>query len=201
MASLGKVEAQSLGTYVKEEQLSPTGTVTEGRKFTDPNVHAMHDILHKLSSVTNHTQRQISEEVKTNTRMQQFTEMEKHGASVTINKYEILIREEQFGATLKNVYDIKNTATGKVLYEGIALFESVMVITKHLLKSGEANSFLTCDKIVDLDQQYSRHLSEASMYKSKIKKGAAGDQLGIYESKYSRAITQAKTVKSFILKG
>ena len=202
MANLGKIEAQSLGTYVKEELGQSDGApVTEGRKFTDPNVGAMHDILSKLSSVTNHTKKQITEQGKTNTKLRQLTEMEQEGSSVTINKYEIAIREEQFGATVKNVYDIKNTATGRVLYEGVALFESVMIITKHLLKSGETASFLECDRIIKLDQDYARHLTEASIYKAKIKKGATGDLLGIYESKYSRAIAEAKSTKTYILKG
>lgn len=199
MANLGKVEAQSLGTYTKDELIGNDGQITESRKFTDPNVHAMHDILSKLSTVTTQTKRQISEEVKTNTKLRQFTEMEQTGASVKLNKYEINIRQEQFGATSKNVYDITNTSTGQVLYEGLALFESVMIITKHLLRNGSA-AFQACDRVVDMDQQYSRYLSEASTYKARIKKGASGEQLGIYESKYSRAIAEAKAAKSNILK-
>lgn len=201
MANLGKVEAQSLGTYVKEELGQSDGQpVTEGRKFTDPNVGAMHDILSKLSNVTNSTKKTITEQSKTNTKLRQFTEMEQQGSSVKLNKYEISIREEQFGATIKNVYDITNTVTGQTLYEGLALFESVMIITKHLLKN-ETTSFLACDRVAGLDSDYARHLTEASIYKAKIKKGATGDLLGIYESKYSRAIAEAKSVKTHILKG
>lgn len=201
MANLGKIEAQSLGTYVKQELgQSDDKPITEGRKFTDPNVGAMHDILSKLSNVTTHTKKQITEQSKTNTKLRQFTEMEQEGSSVKLNKYEISIREEQFGATLKNVYDITNTVTGQVLYEGLALFESVMIITKHLLKN-ETTSFLACDRVAGLDSDYARHLTEASIYKAKIKKGASGDLLGIYESKYSRAIAEAKSVKTHILKG
>ena len=150
--------------------------------------------------VKNHTKKQITEQSKTNTKLRQFTEMEQQGSSVKLNKYEISIREEQFGATVKNVYDITNTATGQLLYEGLALFESVMIITKHLLKN-ETTSFLACDRVAGLDSDYARHLTEASIYKAKIKKGASGDLLGIYESKYSRAIAEAKSVKTHILKG
>jgi hypothetical protein len=201
MANLSKVEAQSLGTYAKKELLPGVSTVTESRKFTDPNVHAMQDVLTRLSSVTNSTKRQINEEVKTNTKIRQFTEMEQKGSSVKLEKYEITIREEQFGTTLKNVYDITNIKTGKQLYTGLALFESVMIITKHLLKSGESNTFLVCDKIVGFDNQYARYLTEASMCKAKMKRASTADQQGIYESKYTRAIDQAKAVKSHILKG
>ena len=201
MANLSKVEAQSLGTYAKKELLPESGAVTESRKFTDPNVHAMHEVLSKLSNVANSTKKQLNEEIKTNTKIRQFTEMEQEGSSVKLEKYEITIREEQFGATVKNVYDITNIKTGKQLYRGLALFESVMIITKHLLKGGESNTFLVCDKIVGLDEQYARYLTEASMYKAKMKRVADADQQGIYESKYSRAIAQAKAVKTHILKG
>lgn len=202
MANLGKVEAQSLGTYVKQEiGQSDSQPVTEGRKFTDPNVGAMHDILSKLSSVTSQTKKQITEESKTNTRLRQFTEMEQVSGGVRLSKYEINIREEQFGNTLKNVYDVYNVETNKKIYEGLALFESVMIITKNLLRNNPGTSFLICDRIAELDKDYARHLTEASIYKAKIKKGATGEQLGIYESKYSRAIAEAKSVKSLILKG
>lgn len=201
MASLGKVEAQSLGTYVKQELGQVDGQpVTEGRKFTDPNVGAMHDILSKLNNVATSTKRTITEQSKSNTRLRQFTEMEQEGTSVKINKYEISIRQEQFGNTIKNVYDLKNTVTGQMLYEGLALFESVMTITKHLLKN-ETTSFLACDRIAGLDSDYARYLNEASIYKSKIKKGGSAELLDIYESKYSRAIAEAKSTKTHILKG
>ena len=203
MANLGKVEAQSLGTYVKQEIGQSDGkVVTEGRKFTDPNVGAMHDILSKLSTVTTNTKQKITEQSKTNTRLRQFTEMEEVSGGVRLsNKYEINIREEQFGATVKNVYDVYHVETGKKIYEGLALFESVMIITKNLLRNNPGTSFLICDRIAELDKDYARHLTEASIYKARIKKGATGDQLGIYESKYSRAIAEAKSVKSLILKG
>jgi len=165
----------------------------------DPNVQAMAKILGRFQAVTEEAKTTLVEEAKENVRTRQLLNTEQTSRGVRIADYHVIVKEAQWGNKTKNVYDIVDLTTNEVIYSDLALFESAAAITKCLI-SGSATASLKCDQIFEADQTYARHLYDAAVYNSKIKRARDTEQLAIYESKYTRSHGLAKEARTRILK-
>jgi hypothetical protein len=170
---------------------------SSGAKAKDPDSQAMLDILTRLSRVNEQTREVISE--STDVVNKQLASTEQTASGVKIANYIVDIVESHVNGTVKNTYTITEAATGNVLYSDLALYESVMAITKQLLKNPAA-AFVKCNTIARLDEDYARHFYEAMSYKQRIQRTNDLDKRSLYESKYSRSVGMAKDAKRNILK-
>lgn len=165
--------------------------------FKDPNTNAMLDILTRLSVVNDQTRTVISE--NTDIRTKQLASTEETASGVKIANYVVNISEHDTGNGIRNTYSIYDTTIHKEIYSDLALYESVMAITKQLLKSGSI-AFIKCNAIAHLDADYAKNLYEAMAHKQRIKSTQDYDRKCLYENKYSRNIGLAKEAKRNILK-
>lgn len=168
-----------------------------GVKAKDPDSQAMLDILTRLNKVNEQTREVISE--STDVVSKQLASTEQTASGVRIANYIVDIAEATVNGTVKNTYSIIEAATGRVLYSDLALYESVMAITKQLLKN-PGSAFVKCNTIARLDEDYSKHFYEAMSYKQRIQRTNDLDKRSLYESKYSRSVGMAKDAKRNILK-
>lgn len=166
-------------------------------KFKNSNSQAMLDILTRLGAVNEQTRTVISE--NTNVRAKQLASTEQTSAGVRIANYVVDIAEHDTDAGTHNVYSIYDTVTQQTIYNDLALYESVMAITKQLLTPGNT-AFIKCNAIAKLDADYAKNLYEAMAYKQRIRSAQDYDRKCLYESKYSRNIGLAKEAKRNILK-
>jgi len=166
-------------------------------KFKDPNSQAMLDILTRLSTVNEQTRTVIAE--NSDIRTKQLASTEETSTGVKIANYVVNIAEHDTGHGVRNTYSIYDTTTHQEIYSDLALYESVMAITKQLLKSGSV-AFIKCNAIAKLDADYAKNLYEAMAYKQRIKATQDYDRKCLYENKYSRNIGLAKEAKRNILK-
>lgn len=158
---------------------------------------AMLEILTRLSKVNEQTQNVIME--SSNTRTRQLATTQKTESGVSIANYLVSITETEVNNTKRNIYTITDTASNQILFSDIALYESVMAITKQLILKKQ-DAWAKCDAIVQIDQDYARHLYEASALKCRIKESTDLDRRCLYENKYSRTIGMAKEARRSILK-
>lgn len=175
----------------------PSVTSTVDKSVKADESKAMLDILTRLSKVNEKTQTVIAENVDTRTRQLATTQKTERGVSIA--NYLVSITESENAGVKRNLYSILDTSTNEVLYQDIALYESVMAITRQLLLKKQI-SWKKCDEIIQLDQDYSRHLYEAGALKQRIQTATDMDRKCLYENKYSRTVGLAKEAKRNILK-
>ena len=175
----------------------PTVTSTVDKSVKAGESKAMLEILTRLSKVNEKTQTAIAESVDTKTRQLATTQKTERGVSIA--NYLVSITESENAGVTRNLYSIVDTATNEVLYQDIALYESVMAITRQLLLNKQI-SWKKCDEIIQLDQDYARHLYEAGALKQRIQTATDMDRKCLYENKYSRTVGLAKEAKRNILK-
>lgn len=198
MQNLGNVGNKNTISNIVSESASALENKTVS-KHPDPNVQAMAKILGRFQAVTEEAKTTLVEEAKENVRTRQLLNTEQTSRGVRIADYHVLVKETQWGNKTKNVYDIVDLATNEVIYSDLALFESAASITKCLI-SGSSTGSLKADQIYEQDQTYARHLYDAAVYNSKIKRVTDTEQRAIYESKYTRSHGLAKEARTRILK-
>lgn len=168
-----------------------------GRKLSDPDSQAMFEVLSRLNAVSDQTREAIAESNDIHSKQLAYTEETEKG--VRIANYIVDITETEINGRTRNTYGVTEASTGKVMYTDLALYESVMAITKNLLKPSET-AFKRCDLIAQLDADYSKNLHEAASHKVRIQSATDSERRAIHESKYSRNIGLAKEAKRSILK-
>jgi hypothetical protein len=198
MQNLGNVGNKSTVSNIVAEGSSALQNKTVSN-HPDPNVQAMAKILGRFQSVTQEAKATLVEEAKENVRTRQLLNTEETSRGVRIADYHVVVKEAQWGNKTKNVYDIVDLNTNEVMYSDLALFESAAAITKCLL-AGSSVSGIKCDQIYEADQTYARHLYDAAVFNSKIKRSTDLEQRAIYESKYTRSHGLAKEARTRILK-
>ena len=197
MQNLGNVGNKSTVSNIVAEGASALQNKTVNHP--DPNVQAMAKILGRFQSVTQDAKATLVEEAKDNLRTRQLLNTEETSRGVRIADFHVLVKETQWGNKTKNVYDIVDLNTNEVIYSDLALFESAAAITKCLL-TGSSVASIKCDQIYEADQTYARHLYDAAVFNSKIKRSSDLEQRAIYESKYTRSHGLAKEARTRILK-
>lgn len=198
MQNLSSVENKSAVSNIVAESASALENKSVN-KHPDPNVQAMAKILSRFQAVSEEAKTTLVEEAKENIRTRQLLNTQQTSRGVRIADYHVIVKETQWGNKTKNVYDIVDLTTNEVIYSDLALFESAAAITKCLI-SGSTTASLKCDQIFEADQTYARHLYDAAVYNSKIKRARDTEQLAIYESKYTRSHGLAKEARTRILK-
>jgi hypothetical protein len=189
----------NLGSLTQNPRISEgnNGSHNSVKTIKDADSQAMLDILIRLNSVNEKTMTVISE--STDIHSKQLASTEQTQSGVRIANYVVNITENSENGSKRNTYSIFDTSTQEEIYTDLALYESVMAITKQLLKPTDA-TFIKCDQIAKLDEDYAKNLYEAMAYKQRIKKTSDIDKKCLYESKYSRTIGLAKEAKRNILK-
>jgi light-regulated signal transduction histidine kinase (bacteriophytochrome) len=191
----------NLGSLTDGKSLQTGGTTgstqSSGKVLKDANSQAMFEILNRLNSVNEKTMTVIAED--TNIHHKQLASTEQTTSGVRIANYIVNITETTINGTSRNLYSIFDTDKQEEIFADLALYESVMAITKQLLKPSEV-TFIKCNQIAKLDADYAKNLYEAIAYKQRIKRTDDFDRKCLYESKYSRTIGLAKEAKRNILK-
>ena len=134
--------------------------------ITNPDTRAMANILEKLEASTRKTAVNLVEESYKHPDLKMAMNTSRSQSGVSVDNFEIVVEKQKIANITKNFYSIKDNATGEVLYNDLALFESAMSIVKRLMLGKQMQDV---SRIIDADQQYAAGLLESYDYKSKLK--------------------------------
>lgn len=148
----------------------------------------MYNILAKLEMATETATQKVINEQTT------LPVGEKGDQSFGVGKFQIeLTKKNLSGKYIKTYYSI--VENGEVVYGDIALFESAMGIAKQMLFKNDSTAI---KKILELDSQYDDYLSEAAMYKAKLKTLNESAKADIFQAKHSNVVSKMSYIKKQI---
>jgi len=169
--------------FKKQNSDSPTGK---------PEVDEMYNILSKLQeATTSAASNLVIKEEKVPTL--EPIDLE---SAVSIKDFKVVLEDTVLHGFKKTYYSVMEG--NECLYKDIALFETAMGVVKELLKDNCNDTKI--DRILSFDEKYSSQLTEAAMYKRKMKMVTESTKQDIYSAKHGNATEKMRQIKAQIKK-
>ena len=169
--------------FKKSNTGSPTGR---------PEVDEMYNILSKLQeATTTAASNLVIKEEKVSTLKPIDLE-----SAVSIKDFKVVLEDTVLHGFKKTYYTVMEG--NESLYKDIALFETAMGVVKELLKDNCNDSKI--ERLLSFDEKYSGQLTEAAMYKRKMKTVTESIKQDIYSAKHGNATEKMRQLKAQIKK-
>ena len=164
----------------------PTQTVPNIPPPNPEIIDRFHDSVSKVAETLVEDSK-VSSQVKE----QLMTQETKNG--IRVGRYEISIKLDPNSKKEKKIYEIVDMDTSSILASDIRLYETAKALVKLLNKGKKITDFPFMD-ILNLENSFQSHRSDAAMFKKKsmesVKRGDEHKAI-IYESRYDRAKSDA----------
>jgi hypothetical protein len=180
-------------------KLGSTSTRKAGTSASSGETAAMADVLRKLQAVTGDVAKTVVTESKVNPDLGVAVQAKKTESGVSVSRYDIRAdrREIQEG-TSKTFYQVVDNRNGRIIYDGLGLFESAMGAVKHLLYTKDENRL---ERLLNLDREYVGAMMELYSCKSRMRRlDESSVQYDVTAAKYSNARNKLQAAKIKILK-
>jgi len=175
---------------LNDAQNSPTPAVDSTGQAVPSGISQdaaeMYNILAKLHKVQDATDSAASN-IVTETIKQPVHD------SVGIDRFNIVLEKRDVSGFTKTYYTIAEN--GKVVYDGLALFESAMAIIKNKLFKDDVGKTTA---IIDYDTRYAKALEEAASQKRRQKTLNESVELDVSAAKHSVAADKMQKMKKAI---
>ena len=158
----------------------------QGKAVVSEDSQEMYNILKRLEDATTNVAQTINEQKDVNP----VTAVGmKSGNTITMNGYSLHMEKGKLTEKYtKTFYTIKHG--DDVLHKDLGLFESAMAILKKLIERKSGIS-----KIVELDDRYLSHLTEAAYHKARAKTITESVKHDVAIAKHSSAMDKASDAK------
>ena len=174
-------------------ELAGPGQVTRG------DIDAMASVINKLNSVSNHVVDSIITESKKQPELSEALLAHRTQDGVKFGRYQILVKEDSKRLAGKQYYSIYNTLTNDVLADDISLYETALVVVRHL-NAGTLMNNKVIREIFEQDDAYTSHRIDALRYKRKLAINKDEFKKDLYESRYQASLDRCMAAKKAIKK-
>ena len=163
---------------------------------TRRDIDAMSMVLQRLNTVTNGTiDVMLSEGAQPESSEALGTQRTPDG--VKIGRWQILIKESENRSVGKQFYAVYNRLTNESIADDISLYETALGIVR-LLNKGEAPGGIQVRNLLEADDAYTSHRTDALMYKRKMSNTGDRSKQDIFESRYQASLDRCMQAKKRI---
>ena len=180
-------------------KMGSAATRDPANKVSSDETSAMADVLRKLQAVTGDVAKTVVTESKVNPDLGVAIQATRTESGVSVSRYDIRSdRRQMQEGVAKTFYQVVDNRNGKVLHDGLGLFETAMGVVKHLLFTKDENRL---NRLLDLDREYVGTMMEMYSCKTRLRRlDESSVQYDVTSAKYSNARTRLQAAKIKILK-
>lgn len=163
------------------------------------DVEAMASVMKKLQQTSNHVVDTMLTEAVQSPEINEALSTQKVNNGVKVGRYQILIKNEKNRIAGQQYFSIYNSLTSDIIADDISLYETALLVVRHLNSGKFANSS-EVRELFELDDTYTSHKIDAIRYKKLLKSGKDPFKQDLYESRYQASLDRCMTAKKAIKK-
>lgn len=188
--TVSREQAEAMGRFLSALNNATDESAPISKATGKSEDSGLNQILEAFRSATDET----IDHGKTNRDFNLAVHTEATPQGVRMGSWEISVRDEDFG----KYYDICHSITKEPIASDLRLYDAAFGIVK-ALNEGQTFTCPTIKAIIDLEANYSRALSDAVNFSSRMKV-TEGMKHDVAEARYGEARRQALTAKNAIRK-
>lgn len=168
-------------------------------QVTRADVDAMASVMKKLQQASNQVVDTMITESHQSPMLSEALNTQKLPNGVQLGRYQIMIKEDAKRVAGKQYYCIYNSLTSDVIADDISLYETALLVVRHL-NSGKFANHASVRTLFELDETYTSHKIDALRYKRLIAKNKDSFKIDLYESRYQASLDRCMRAKKTIKK-
>lgn len=204
-----RIEMQKLLSIMEGKTPPSVGTASSTASAVDDisgpgyvsqaDVLAMANVMKKLQSASNQVVDNMITESTNSPAVSEALSTQRIENGVKVGRYQIMIKEDKARVAGKQYFSIYNSLTNDVIADDISLYETALLVVRHL-NSGKYTNSTAVRELFELDDAYTSHKIDALRYKKFLASGKDAFKKDLYESRYQASLDRCMTAKKAIKK-